>query len=590
MANNKKKIESALTSTPKTDVKLSREQIEEMLAHVIRLPTLFTIAKSQMPAKTFPEREEAPYHKLWVAAMAVESKQHSSFFHHPEVSRNAMWSYIQPRLANDPEVSAALKDYLLNPNTGLLAKIYNRTQFFEEAAYQLLKRFMRERLVQAPLAKKLAMAGGNLLDDLPQMLHEAQQLDTSIDSLDKDPVESGAPEGWEPVKLNKYPTGVKFIDNMLRGGHAGGEVYGILGAFGSGKTSLAVQLLYNSALYQQNDAKKRNDLASVPGAPDEGVTYYPKECYIFSYEATKDEIRMRLWSSSCNIEHGILEEFDRSKLSSNKNGYNSLKDYEKELYKETAKAGHQDLILGELERLESTVPMLRRNLWVLDMSGTDDNPKRGTGYVPEIRQIIDADLERKSRKSGRKHEVGLVVVDYAGLVAWRHIGEHSIEATELRHYIGRFGDACKKQLAVPLGCPIWIFHQLTGEANKRTHKVQQHYTDAAESKGFAENLAFCFALGTKDEETNTLLFSCSKARRAQIGHPPTLVLEGDFFRLAESKEFTFDTKLRTFVRKSNLQGADAALVENMSAKVQPKTSPFGTKLNPLTEDGDAPKT
>jgi hypothetical protein len=64
-----------------------------------------------------------------------------------------------------------------------------------------------------------------------------------------------------------------------------------------------------------------------------------------------------------------------------------------------------------------------------------------------------------------------------------------------------------------------------------------------------------------------------------------LVLEGDFFRLAESKEFTFDTKLRTFVRKSNL--ADASPLDNASAKPPP---PPGTKLNPFTGDGNAFKT
>lgn len=557
MANKKKPI-SILASAPKTDVKLTAAQIEVMLIHVIRLPNLFTVAKGQMPVKVFSDQSEGVYGKMWNAVLAVE-KDHSDydFFDNPSAAQFGVWNYLQPRLAGDLELPASFKDYLLNADNGLIKRTFHETNFSETEAYKLLKRFLRERLVQNPLWKKLTSAEGNLIDDLPQILSEAQKLDTSIASMDEDPVESGAPENWTPVKLNKYPTGIKFIDTMLRGGHAPGEVYGVLGAYGSGKTCLAVQIVYNTA---------KTQLEMACTTTDEEV--HPRECYLFSYEATGDEIRMRLWSSACSIEHGIIEEFDENKLSTK----GHLKPYELELFQDRIKAGHADLIPGERERLEAQKPFFRKNLWVLDMSGTGNNPKRGTGYVSEIRQIIDADLQRKSRASGRKHEVGVIVIDYAGLVAWRHIAEHGVEVAELRHYIGRFGDCCKKELAVPLVCPVWVFHQLTGEANKRTHKVQQHYTDAAESKGFAENLAFCFALGTKDEENNTLLFSCSKARRAQIGHPPTLVIEGDFFRLAESKQFTYNTKTKSFVRKSNMQGEEAAAVANSSAEETPLPS------------------
>lgn len=567
---NKKRPASALNSAPTTDVRLTPQQIEFMLTHVIRLPNLFTIAKGQNLIKAFTENEGA-YRKVWEAAMAVSGTK--DFFISAAEAQTAMWMHLQPKLVSDQELPMGFKEFILDHNTGLIVRIFSSANLSETLAHPLLKRFLRERLVQSPLQKKLAQAEGILISDLPQLLSEAQRLDISLSTMDDDPVESGAPENWTPVKLNKFPTGVSFIDKMLRGGHAPGEVYGVLGAYASGKTSLAVQLAYNTAKTQQATTDEYN-LTLPP--EDMGLVQYPKECYIFTYEATSDEIRMRLWANACSIEHGVLEEFDWSKLSTKEH----LKPYEVELYKDKIKAGHKDLLLGEKERLEKHQPILRRNLWVLDMSGTGKNPKRGTGYVSEIRQIIDADLERKSRVSGRKHEVGTVVIDYAGLAAWRHIVEHGIEAGELRHYIGRFGDCCKKELAVPLGCPVWVFHQLTGEANKRTYKVQQHYTDAAESKGFAENLAFCFALGTKDEETNTLLFSCSKARRAQIGHPPTLVIEGDFFRLAESKRFTYDTKTRTFVPRSDMQGEEvSAPIANSSAALPEPPSFNGPPLD-----------
>jgi hypothetical protein len=122
--------------------------------------------------------------------------------------------------------------------------------------------------------------------------------------------------------------------------------------------------------------------------------------------------------------------------------------------------------------------------------------------------------------------------------------------TNMRFHIARFGMECKRELAVNFKCPVWVFHQLTGEANKRTSGTQQHYTDAAESKSFAENLVFCFALGTKDESNDTLLLTCSKARRAKVGPPPLLMIEGKFYRLVPASDYFYNTKTKRVEPKS----------------------------------------
>lgn len=569
---DRKRKQPSLTGPPDAQLKITPDQIERMLLSICRFSNLFVIAKNQLTPELF-SRTERIYGMLWQAALTVEKELQGDFFLKPEKAMLYVYNHLEPRFSNDTEMPVTLKNMLLDMQTGLVSRIFEAdiSKLESSLAHGLLKRFLRERAVQQPLFNKLMAAQGSLLNDLPDILQEAQKLDIAFNASDSDPVESCAPEGWEPAKLGKFPTNVEFIDRFLRGGHAPCEVYGVLGAFASGKTSLAVQIVAQCALGQQQYA---DDLNKEAVNKDE--VHYPKECYIFPYEATGDEVRMRMWSSVCTIKHEALEDFQWDKLSTS----DKLKDYELEYYDNRKKAGMKDKILGERERLEHMLPLLRRNIWVIDMTGTaDNNTKRGTGYVKEIRQIIEADLHRKEQKSGRKHEVGVIVIDYAGLAARRYMTEHDISDDELRHYISRFGYECKRELAVPLNCPVWVFHQLTGEANKRTSAVQQHYTDAAESKSFAENLAFCFALGTKDEEHNTLLFSCSKARRAKIGNPPTLVMEGEFFRLAESKNFFYDLKTRGFMKKSNMADLDVEKATPNSSKIESPTSkPSAFKL------------
>lgn len=115
----------------------------------------------------------------------------------------------------------------------------------------------------------------------------------------------------------------------------------------------------------------------------------------------------------------------------------------------------------------------------------------------------------------------------------------------LRHLIGSMGDKCKKLLAVPYDCPVWLFHQLSSAANTRTYATRQHGTDAAEAKNFPENVSFCFELGCRDQEFGAFFMTCSKGRRAAVGRSPLLVMEGDFFRIvpAEHLQIGSDGKI-----------------------------------------------
>jgi hypothetical protein len=553
---------------PTTQPKLTTLQIEFLITHIIRRPELFNVAKMRLKANHFPYSNEAIYRALWVAANKISGERGCNFLvEDTERAHTALRLELDAMCTSQPDLlNQDMAFYLFSQppdGTGLLYRIFAQKNFDVPAALGFLKLFLADREVQSQLQKLLLNAGDDLLIDLPEVLQTVRDKAISLQGIDDDPVESGAPDDWAPKKMNKIPTGIDFIDKMIRGGHAPCETYGVLGAYAAGKTVLAVQLLYESAFWQQREAERLTMSTGIPK--------YPKECYLFHYEATAEEIRIRLWSSACNIDHSGLEEFDWNKLSTNKNGFDELKDYEKIYYKQQRAACDDDsLMFGELERLKSFMPMLRQNLWTVDMSGVDSNPKRGTGYIPEIRSIIENDLRKKEQKTGRKHEVGIVVIDYAGAVVRRHMVEHRINLDHTRHYIGNMGDSCRRELAVPLQCPVWLFHQLAAASTKKNSQIRAHHSDAAEAKNFAENLVFSFALSPKDEETGTVVFNCSKARRGNIGDPPLLHLEGQFYRFVVSKNYDYDPKTCEIKPKQVMQTAS---LEKAKEAVKIKSKP-----------------
>ena len=62
----------------------------------------------------------------------------------------------------------------------------------------------------------------------------------------------------------RFPTNVPFLDDFLGGGHAPGEVHGVLGAIGAGKSSLALRIAWEAARYQQAERLALADLPIVP--------------------------------------------------------------------------------------------------------------------------------------------------------------------------------------------------------------------------------------------------------------------------------------------------------------------------------------
>jgi hypothetical protein len=563
---------------PTVKPRLGVEQVEMMFAHIFRLPEVTNLAFADLRPELFYPGTEAHYMLLWQAAVEVYQKQGAKAFETHEYAYAVLEIEILTSVRARPgSLNAELYDKLFSrtdSNPGLLYWIFNLVKPAELTlawGKQLVRDFRLEREVSDMLQTIVAGAGGNIIVDLPETLRKLSDQYVSITAQGSDRAMSGAPEGWTPKPMHKFPTNIDFIDKFLKGGHAGGEAYGVLGAYASGKTALAVQIAYRGARLQLE--MNAND-----------PTYRAKDWFIFTYEATFDEILVRLWSNACTIDHAKLEEFNWDKLTTGANGESGLDRYEKLHF---AKDIKQQIFKGEKERLEDEMPMFRVNFWVHDMTGTGENPKKGTGYVPEIKSLIQAELNELSRRDGWKHEVGGVVIDYAGLCAKRFMTEHDVDLNHLRHYVGDFGYKCKTELAVPFNCPVWVFHQLDTKSNKKKMKTLSSHADAAEAKNFGENLVFCFELGTKDAKTNTLYMNCSKARRAQIGRSPLLQIEGKFFRFRRAPGIYEVNSAGEVCKKSDLSISTTehtAPPNNQESEAPPAPEEVGKGYNPSNPD------
>lgn len=519
---------------PGVDAHLTGVQVETMLRAVLRHRELFAIAAIHLKPELFDPVGEPHCRVLWRVATAYVQRFgiDALFSLAPAAVRSALAAEAHALLSQSAaELSQPLWPQLFSDDRrspGLLAWTFSYSAAEDchvAQARDYLGRFLSERTVQRPLMQLLESSGGRPFSNLPEILRASIDREMAVRAVNVNPIQSIAPVGYQPPAIDLWSTGIPFLDKMLDGGHAAGEVYGVLGAYGSGKTMLGVQMGCRSVSVE---------LDKMDAAAALGHRYEPKHSYLFHYEASADEIRARAWSHICEIEWRRMMRFDLSTLSS-RNGPVPLQKYELARWRDQYQA--TGMIDGELERL-SRLDRYRDLLHTVDMSVAP----MGVGYVPEIAQVLS------TWAAGGGHRIGCVVVDYVGICASRHLAAQNMRAENLRHLIGGFGDRIKYAVAMPFQCPVWVLHQLAAAANKKSSATRQHHADAAEAKNWAENLNFSFQLDVPEAATRCLRMGCTKARRAQIPKPVGLRIDGQFSGLVDaSDKFHWDEAQSRFV-------------------------------------------
>jgi hypothetical protein len=501
-----------------TTPRLSLEQRQQLVGHLLRLKDLFVQACAVLKADQFGDADEPHFRVVWkVATRLVADQGLPAIFASPALAWNALSGECRGYLgAYRHEMPPEFDPYLFDPDHGLLAWAFQLKDGELQLEYgrSLLVRFLDERWVQGPVRRAVRDAGEQAIANLPLLLTEAQERRATVNALLGGLGEEVIPPGWEPEPLIKTPTNITFVDTMI-GGDVPGETYGVLGAFKSGKTTLAIQLVAGAAEYELNRASE----VEKAGGP-----YRPRIAHLFHYEAGSDEMRKRLISNVACISRQTVEKWKIEPLSH----MGALKPYEKALFKKEIQKDGSAHVLGEYERYQQCKELLKK-IMLHDMSGPKDDPKRGSRGLAEIAERLAASV-----RAG--YDPGRVVIDYFQLCIRRLVNENGLRPEQLYALMSSFCHDCLRQIAIPFNCPVWIMGQLSGQANKRTSATRQHHTEAAGTTSFAENLWFCFTLGVPHPTLKSMWFTCGAARRADYGEPVIVRLNGDLGRIEAAPE------------------------------------------------------
>lgn len=490
----------ALDEAPEVKPRLKFEQRDLLVTYLARNPTLFLEARQVLKPEHFNAGvEETALSVLW----QMQNKLYEKYGRMPdapilEAEIMAVLDADSDRYTPEMKVDiASLIETAFNIETEVLR---NNEQYGRE----LLCGFLLERAVMDPMTAFMKNIGRNVLQNPERDLMRLTNMVGTVNLLRNNNASALLPEGWRPQTQVQVPLGIDWMDTALDGGQTVGQVYGIFGPFGSFKTGICVQIAVAAAQTQ---------FAMAQG----NAGYRPRLSVYIVYEGGEDSIRLRALGCAAKIPRKrLLHHFLGTGALST--GPGDLQDYERQRYEGMSPG----LMVPELRRLDDAKTRTS-NFQILDMSGPAKNPQAGNGYIPEI---VSA-LEKLRTQTGQ--EIGTVVIDYAKLMARRHLQARGLPYDHMRHIVGPIPDLVRRDVCERFGCTAWIAQQLNTAANKKAAGAPQHHADSSEAGDFGENLWYAFTLSAVDKRNgNSLQFNATKTRDSEgMAEPLILRIDGN---------------------------------------------------------------
>lgn len=535
---------------------LEPNSIEWMLICFAQDQQLFTEARSLVAPHHF-KPQEAPLRLIYEAMCISLDRYHGITYETITAVAREMLSQNQSLVLTELQQQIIFRQ----DGTGLIWQICNPGIQLDDTnkqlARHLLQRFAHERTIVEPL-RRVMNPGFNqgVPENLGNFLDIIDTQRARLTTLQTIPEVAVAPEIGTPlIQSNIFrATGVSFLDGPL-GGQREGDCNGIIGPTGGGKTTLAIQMAVMNAKQAWVDAQVR-------GTEPETVVF-------FSAEESALKLRPRIWSAFFNIPRTKLETMhDWSQLTQP----GQLDPYEMQMQHD------QEYKLSELERYQLNAPQLSQCFKLIDISGSDEFPDAGHGYIPEIVSYL-------ARINQPIHSV---YIDYAGLVCERHMqSEGQNDPHFYRRLLKNFGDNCRKQISEKFHATTWALHQSKGEAGNASPFRLMHHTDAGESKDFAVNMAVCLCLGVPDPHTGCRRLNPSKVRyRPNEDVPPMTLRIHDKFAYMEdvTRLFVADEGSRQFVSASDANSVHGT--EGLERRQTQSAGPVGLRDTNNPEPAD----
>ena len=416
-------------------------------------------------------------------------------------------------------------------------------------AISKIKNLLEEHL----LGDIVAHSSSNLVTtQLPDLLENWVKESGSIESIGAHSAGESLTfdTGWdtaEPLMLRS--TGLSFIDDFMCGGQTGGEVYGLMAPFGTCKTTIASMLCVNDAVHAQSVALEEPSRV--------GLSVFA------TFEAPKNpEILHRILMYKAKVQRGSLAAMGLEGVSALNDDESSPLDYEKRKFKQHIADG---MFKPEASRVAEVIPVMNTHTFILDLTGSDPLfPYAGTGGLREIKQRLEAELDvRKRENPGNEYYISSIVVDYVGAMVRKQMAEENVDVSQIRHKITAAGIQ-GKEMSQHFRCPVWLVHQLSGQANSALKiGATLHHTDAAESKSFGENLDFCYVVGNLNER-NQGKFACTKHRRAPKKPPKVIEVDGEFNHVFSRDDLYIDPNRSVIVDEDTAGTVGMLPTDNLS--------------------------
>jgi hypothetical protein len=380
------------------------------------------------------------------------------------------------------------------------------------------------------------------------------------------------PADWERSSVVvTRSTGMPVFDRFLGGGDVDGEVYGLIGPFGSAKTTLAVQLAVNKTWQFYEESQ------------DPEYKGPRKLVFLYNYETPPAEIRQRVLACAACIHTSSLGGTDFvARLSMP----DRLKPYELEMSADDCKFSGSR-IRCERERKADVEKWLNNRLVSRDFSGMSDS-HAGSGGVMEIARDIDQVCRRMSADLGVPVVCGLVLIDYAGEMVRREMNATGTDEKMTTGWLQRTPGLVRRRIAAFFKCPCWLLHQLAGRVNNYS---SSHTANSAEASGCAswhENLNFSFVL-SKPNDDGLMLIKCDKHRRAAPYKDAITRVEGQFARVVDVSEFyTISPASKQIVACGEARAMAGMLGQKMASRKSPASysNAFGIENGEAVDRSD----
>ena len=487
---------------------VSEDQLYLLFIAMARWPTYLAQARLRLGPELFDPATEAPWQVAFLALCRAMDRYNGFSFvtlrqaAADELSENPLiqltpdqYQGVFSEDANQPGILCyitGVPNEHLGPDTLAMAD-------------EILRRFLLERTIAAPLRRLMSQPMGapnRYPADLGQALENYAEHYRRLSAPSTLPVVQLAPPPGQLLRpaCDFVLTGLPMFDVRF-GGVRRGDTNGIVGVTGGAKTTIGTFLCV---------------LAGRNSWQQQGMNC--EQAAFVTYEEPVWRLRPRFQSAAMYIPREKLETMTNVEQLAR-----TPQEYELAL-----RSDYNGDVPSEYDRYLHAAQWVNHAIAAFDLSGTDEHPLAGQGYVQEVSNI----LYQHAQQTGRGYRC--VVLDYAGLSCDRYMAANNMEEGQLRHLLRRYGEECKKKIAERFNCTVWVLQQIRGEACNKNPTALLHHNDAAESKSFAENMALCACIGSVDRNTGCRMLNFSKVRyKPQERVPPATFRIHERFAIIE---------------------------------------------------------